>query len=318
MSRTANIPAISVVKLSKSYINRQTKKNTEALRSIQLEIPRGSIFGLLGPNGAGKSTLINILAGTVTKTSGKVFICGHDLDLEPRAARLAIGVVPQELVLDPFFTVRETLDNFAGYYGVPTAKRRTQEIINALGLAKQADQPPRTLSGGMRRRLMVAKAMVHTPQVLILDEPTAGVDVELREQLWEYVRELHAQGTTIVLTTHYLEEAQSLCDRIAIIHQGSIIANESKDSLVQRFDRKRILFIFNTPLQKLPLGLDEFSPSIDSTGRLVVVCDPQQHPVGELLAVLQKQTLHVQDIITQEPDLEDAFRHVLQQLREAV
>src|SRR6202040_194577 len=195
-----------------------------ALRGIDLTIPRGSFFGLLGPNGAGKSTMINILAGLVIKSAGEARIWGYDIDERPRQSRAAIGVVPQELILDPFFTPRELLDLQAGLYGVPRAERRTDEILAALTLSAQADAYSRTLSGGMKRRLMIGKAMVHAPPVLVLDEPPAGVDVELRRQLWELVCALNAAGTTILLTTHYLEEAETLCDRIAIIDRGSVVA----------------------------------------------------------------------------------------------
>jgi len=187
---------------------------------VSLTIPRGAFFGLLGPNGAGKSTLINIMAGLVLKTSGRVEICGHSIDTALSAAKRSIGIVPQELMLDTFFTVRQALEITAGYYGVPKHARRTDEIIEAMGLADKADVPSRKLSGGMRRRLLVGKALVHRPEVLVLDEPTAGVDVELRRSLWAYVKRLNQAGTTILLTTHYLEEAEELCDQIAIINHG--------------------------------------------------------------------------------------------------
>src|SRR5437764_3913513 len=214
--------AIAISGLSKVYRGRAGAK--PALDAVDLAIPRGSLFGLLGPNGAGKSTLINILAGLVVKTAGRAAIWGVDIDKQPRQSRAAIGVVPQELNIDPFFTPREMLDLHAGLYGVPRRERRTDEILAAVGLTDMADAYARTLSGGMRRRLMVGKAMVHSPPVLVLDEPTAGVDVELRRQLWDHVRELNARGATILLTTHYLEEAEELCDRIAIIDRGKVVA----------------------------------------------------------------------------------------------
>ena len=213
--------AISIVDLQKTY-----KGGKRALDGISLEIPRGGIFGLLGPNGAGKSTLINILAGLVMKSGGTASIWGFDIDEHPRNAKRAIGIVPQEILFDPFFTPKEALEIQAGLYGIPKADRRTMELLRAVQLEDKADAYSRTLSGGMKRRLLVAKAMVHSPPILVLDEPTAGVDVELRQQLWDYVRSLHAQGVTIVLTTHYLEEAEQLCDRIAIINHGRLIANE--------------------------------------------------------------------------------------------
>jgi len=207
--------AIKVSNLEKVYAASGKMPEKHALKGIDLEIPRGSIFGLLGPNGAGKSTFINILAGLVRKTSGQVEIWGMDIDAHPRQSRAALGVVNQEIVSDPFFTPEETLELIAGFFGVPKAERRTGEILEAVGLGDKRDAYVRQLSGGMKRRLMVAKALVHSPPVLILDEPTAGVDVELRRSLWEYVRELHAKGTTIILTTHYLEEAEALCRNVA-------------------------------------------------------------------------------------------------------
>ncbi len=224
----------------------------EALKGIDLEIPLGSIFGLLGPNGAGKSTFINILAGLVNKTAGRVEIWGHDIDRARRLASAAIGIVPQELVIDPFFTPRETLDIQAGYFGVPAKQRQTQEILEALGLADKADAYTRRLSGGMRRRLMVAKALVHRPPVLVLDEPTAGVDVELRAQLWSYVGQLNRAGTTVLLTTHYLEEAEQMCDRIAIINHGSVVACDRTAALVAQLDRKELVLTVSEDLDLVP------------------------------------------------------------------
>jgi ABC-2 type transport system ATP-binding protein len=232
--------AIEIQALTKTYRDRKTGAEKQALGGVNLTVPRGSFFGLLGPNGAGKSTLINIMAGTVLKTSGTVTICGHDLDADVRGAKMAIGIVPQELVLDTFFTVRQALEITAGYYGIPKSKRRTDEIIDAMGLADKADQPSRRLSGGMRRRLLIGKALVHTPPVLILDEPTAGVDVELRRSLWDYVRKLNAAGTTILLTTHYLEEAEELCDEIAIINHGNIIKRDSTAALMNGVDSTEV------------------------------------------------------------------------------
>ena len=213
--------AISIQNLSKTYAG-----GKQALDNINFDVPRGSIFGLLGPNGAGKSTLINILSGMVRKTSGSASIWGFDIDDSPRNAKASIGIVPQEIIFDPFFTPSEALEVQAGLYGVPKAKRRTMELLRAVHLEDKADAYARTLSGGMKRRLLVAKAMVHSPPILVLDEPTAGVDIDLRQQLWEYVVDLNKAGVTIVLTTHYLEEAENLCDRIAIINHGKLIANK--------------------------------------------------------------------------------------------
>ena len=229
--------AIEAKGLFKTYAATKTTPEMQALKGIDLAIPRGSIFGLLGPNGAGKSTFINILSGLCRKTSGSVSIWGRDIDERPRDARAAIGVVPQEIAADPFFTPFEALEVAAGMYAVPKSERRTMELLTALGLADKSKAYVRQLSGGMKRRLMVAKAMVHNPPVLILDEPTAGVDVELRRQLWAYVVELNRKGVTVVLTTHYLQEAQELCDTIAIINNGMVAACEPTPTLLGRMDR---------------------------------------------------------------------------------
>ena len=216
--------AIEIAGLAKTYAGSKSQSPKEALKGVDLSIRRGSIFGLLGPNGAGKSTLINILAGLVVKTAGSARIWNFDIDVNPRRARRSIGVVPQELNLDAFFTPREALDIQAGLYGVPKSERRVDEVLEAVGLADKADAYARSLSGGMRRRLLVAKALIHQPPVVILDEPTAGVDVDLRRSLWSHMRELNARGVTVVLTTHYLEEAEEMCDEIAIIDQGQLVA----------------------------------------------------------------------------------------------
>src|SRR5206468_268932 len=220
-------PAIRIESLCKTYAG-----GKQALNDVSFDVPRGQIFGLLGPNGAGKSTLINILAGLVVKTSGRVNIWGFDIDEHPRNAKRSIGVVPQEIIFDPCSTPRETREIQAGRYGIPPAERQSDGLLAAMHLTDKANAYARTLSGGMKRRLLVAKAMVHSPPILVLDEPTAGVDVELRQQLWKYVRSLNAQGVTIVLTTHYLEEAEELCDRIAIINHGRLIANDTTRTLV--------------------------------------------------------------------------------------
>src|ERR1700744_2271091 len=224
--------AIEIEGLRKTYAGSKKQPPKEALKGIDLKIKRGSIFGLLGPNGAGKSTTINILAGVTNKTSGKVSIWGRDIDKQPRDARAAIGVVPQELAVDVFFTPREALEVQAGFYGVPKTERRTDELLAAMGLSDKANAYVRQLSGGMKRRLMVAKAMVHTPPVLILDEPTAGGDVELRRQLWAYVSELNRRGVTILLTTHYLEAAEELCAIIPIVNHGQVVAGDPTATLL--------------------------------------------------------------------------------------
>ncbi len=296
--------AISVRGLTKHYSGKRGAK--EALKGIDLDVPRGSFFGLLGPNGAGKSTLINILAGLVVKSAGEVLINGFDPEAQMREARLSIGVVPQELVLDTFFTVREALDIYAGYYGVPKSRRRTDEIIRAMGLADKADAKSRSLSGGMRRRLLIGKALVHNPPVLVLDEPTAGVDVELRMQLWEYVRSLNKQGVTILLTTHYLEEAEELCDRIAIINRGEVIACDAKEQLMRGFDNKQLIIRFDgTP----KAGTPEEGWEWQEDGALAIRYRPSETDFEALLAKLRAFG-PIRDLSTCETDLEDIFRHL--------
>lgn len=299
--------AVEAVGLTKLYAPRGRQPAKLALDKVDLAIPRGSFFGLLGPNGAGKSTLINILAGLVVKTAGTARVWGYDIQNAERNARSAIGVVPQELNLDPFFTPRELLEVQAGLYGVPQSERRTDEILAAVGLADKAHAYARTLSGGMRRRLLVAKAMVHSPPVLVLDEPTAGVDIELRQQLWAYVKTLNANGTTILLTTHYLEEAEELCDRIAIIDRGKVVANEDKRTLLRRLDSKVLSVVTDRDLTTPPAELAPFDPEIKDGRRLVFRYKPSQIEVGSILAALAAAGLSVTDLTTDEADLEDIF-----------
>jgi ABC-2 type transport system ATP-binding protein len=306
---SAALPASAVEVKSLTKIYRATARNAEkrALDRIDLAIPRGSIFGLLGPNGAGKSTLINILAGLVIKSSGTVCIWGIDIDDAPRAARAAIGVVPQELMFDAFFSPREHLEQQAGFYGVPRAERRTMEILARVGLADQADAYARTLSGGMRRRLMVAKAMVHSPPILVLDEPTAGVDVELRHQLWEHIRDLARAGTTILLTTHYLEEAESLCDRIAIIDDGRLVACDTTQELVRRVDDKRLTITLTEPIAALPPALAGCALELAAPDKLVLRYNPSRAAVGTALDAVRRAGLTIRDVSSEEADLEDIF-----------
>ena len=298
--------AIEAKGLVKTYPATKTTPAMHALKGVDLAIPRGSIFGLLGPNGAGKSTFINILSGLCKKTSGKVAIWGRDLDERPRDARAAIGVVPQEIAADPFFTPREALEVAAGMYAVPPPERRTTELLTALGLADKAGAYVRQLSGGMKRRLMVAKAMVHNPPVLILDEPTAGVDVELRRQLWSYVVELNRKGVTIVLTTHYLEEAQELCDRIAIINRGQVVACEPTPTLLARMDTRHVLVTPVEPVAAAPV-LPGFETKLTKAGGFSVGYRTGQSSVEQVLAAIRASGLHIKDIATEDPDLEDVF-----------
>lgn len=306
--------AVSIRGLTKVYRSQQNgQAEKRALDRVDLDIPRGSLFALLGPNGAGKSTLINILAQLVIKTAGTVRIWDIDLDRDPRHAAAAIGIVPQELNIDPFFTPEQLLDLQAGMYGVPKAERRTQELLAKMALSDKSTAYARTLSGGMRRRLMVAKAMVHSPPVLVLDEPTAGVDVELRQQLWAYVRELNAGGVTVLLTTHYLEEAEELCDRIAIINHGKVIACETKDMLFSRVDSKELLIVLSREIRELPPELAPYKPELTEPHRLKLHYKPSETKVGQILDCVKASGLEIVDISTVESDLEDIFLQLTRQ-----
>jgi ABC-2 type transport system ATP-binding protein len=278
-----------------------------ALAALDLDIPRGAIFGLLGPTGAGKSTTINIMAGLTVKTSGTVRLWGFDQDANPRQSRAAIGVVPQELNIDPFFTPRATLDVQAGLYGVPRRQRRTEELLRRVGLAEQADVYSRTLSGGMKRRLLIAKAMVHAPPVLVLDEPTAGVDIELRRMLWDYVRELNDAGVTIILTTHYLEEAEAMCDRIGIIHRGALIANAPTRELLARTDVKSLVITPDAPLAALPDAPPSITASLRPDGALVFTYRRSETRAEDVLDLARAAGVTIRDVASEEADLEDVF-----------
>lgn len=297
--------AIEVRNLRKTYgMSRGVAK--EALKGVDLDIPAGSIFGLLGPNGAGKSTFINILAGLVIKSSGSVRIWGFDQDVNPRQSRASIGVVPQELNLDAFFTPAQALEVQAGLYGVPKAERRTREILQAVGLEDKSDAYARTLSGGMRRRLLVAKALVHSPAVLVLDEPTAGVDIELRQMLWAYVKELNASGTTIILTTHYLEEAEEMCDRIAIINHGEVVACDDTPVLLSRLDAKTLLLKLAQPVESAP-EIPDAQASLRAPDLLALTYSRSTIHAAQLIARAQESGLEITDITTEEPNLEEVF-----------
>ncbi|MGH1420934.1 MAG: ABC transporter ATP-binding protein [Hyphomonas sp.] len=309
MTAPTNTPefAIEVKDLEKTYRGNAKMPEKRALKGISLEVPRGSIFGLLGPNGAGKSTFINILAGLVNKTSGTAKIWGMDVDEHPRQSRAALGVVNQEIVADPFFTPMEMLELMAGYYGVPKNERRSLEILTAIGLEDKKDAYVRQLSGGMKRRLMVAKALVHNPPVLILDEPTAGVDVELRRSLWTYVRELHAQGTTIILTTHYLEEAEELCDSIAIVNHGEIVACEPTPQLLSRLDYKTLAITPKEPLNAVPEALSKFDSKLRPSGELAITFRTSETGIGRILEDVRSAGVGIEDLVTEAPDLEEVF-----------
>lgn len=294
--------AIAIEALTKVYAG-----GKRALDGVTLDVPRGGIYGLLGPNGAGKSTLINILSGMVRKTSGRAAIWGFDIDEHPRNAKASIGIVPQEIVFDPFFTPFETLELVAGLYGVAKGKRRSDELLAAVGLLDKRDAYARTLSGGMKRRLLVAKALVHSPPIIVLDEPTAGVDIDLREQLWAYVRQLNREGVTVVLTTHYLEEAEELCDRIAIINHGRLIADKPTRELVGMAREKAVVLTLEADISALP---DHGSfEKVEQTGprEVTISYNKDRANAGDVLAAAQAAGLAIVDVSTREADLEDVF-----------
>ncbi len=303
---TAADAAIRIESLSKTYASKGAEPKL-ALDQVSFDVPRGQIFGLLGPNGAGKSTLINVLAGLVTKTGGKATIWGFDLDEHPRNAKRSIGIVPQEILFDPFFSPREALEIQAGLYGVPPPNRQTDALLAAMHLTDKADAYARTLSGGMKRRLLVAKAMVHSPPILVLDEPTAGVDIELRRELWNYVRELNRKGVTVVLTTHYLEEAEQLCDRIAIIHHGRLIANEPTRDLISKAQEKAVVVTFDNAIATVPTAPCFENIALIDPRTLEITYRKDRVNAGEVLAALAAEGLAIVDVSTRDPDLEDVF-----------
>ena len=297
---------LDIKNLNKIYIKNGSER-TEALKELNLEVKEGEIFGLLGPNGAGKSTFINILAGLVIKTSGSVNVWGFDIDVNPRQVRASIGIVPQELNLDPFFSPKKLLELQAGMYGVRKKDRITDEILKMVSLDKQAKSYSRGLSGGMKRRLMIAKALVHQPPIIILDEPTAGVDVELRKNLWENIRLLNKKGVTIILTTHYLREAEEMCDRVAIINKGQLVALDSTQNLIKKIKNKVVKF----RLQK-EINLDNFNQiSVkvleNSTNNLVLSYEKDKLNIGMIINFLHKNNAEIIDISTDDGDLEDVF-----------
>lgn len=301
-------PAIRIDNLVKRYGAKDEDGGGKlALKGVSFDVPQGGIFGLLGPNGAGKSTLINILAGLVDKTDGSAEIWGFDIDRNRRNAKRSIGIVPQEIVFDPFFTPFEVLENQAGFYGIPKAERRSEELLEAVRLSDKRDAYARTLSGGMKRRLLIAKAMVHSPPILVLDEPTAGVDVELRRQLWELVTELNEQGVTIVLTTHYLEEAEELCERIAIINHGELIANKPTRELIGMAREKIVSVSVDKDLAG-PIMEEAFVKSeVVDPRRLDVTYDRDATTAGQVLSLIQQHGYAIEDVTTREADLEDVF-----------
>ncbi|WP_120077341.1 ABC transporter ATP-binding protein [Aurantiacibacter odishensis] len=299
--------AIEIRDLVKEYAGSKGTGPKLALKGVSFDVPQGSVFGLLGPNGAGKSTLINIMAGLVNKTSGSMKIWGHDIDRDHRNAKLNIGIVPQEIVFDPFFTPFEVLENQGGFYGISKALRRSEELLKAVRLEDKRDAYARTLSGGMKRRLLIAKAMVHSPPILVLDEPTAGVDVELRKQLWELVGELNAEGVTVVLTTHYLEEAEELCEQIAIINHGELIANKPTRELVGMMGEKIVAVTVDKDIARLPADTRFHKCEVVGERMMEITFDKSEMTAGQVLAKVQEQGFAIEDVSTREADLEDVF-----------
>jgi ABC-2 type transport system ATP-binding protein len=300
--------ALSVENLTKIYSkNKKTSVSNKALNNLSFEVRQGEVFGLLGPNGAGKTTFLSVLAGTVTKTQGLVNVWGFDLDLNPRQVRASIGIVPQEVNLDAFFSPRKLLELQAGLYGVPKKDRITDIILKMVSLEKQADSYARSLSGGMKRRLLIAKAMVHQPPILVLDEPTAGVDVELRKNLWENVKTLNKEGVTIILTTHYLFEAQEMCDRIAIIDKGNLVALDTTQKLLDRIQTKKITFKVSrvTSDKNLSLPGVQFNLKVDNT--VTAIYEKNSYKFDDIAGVLKKKNIEILDISTEDGDLEDVF-----------
>ena len=300
---TDYIYSIEAKNVNKTFKKKNIKIN--ALKNFNIKIKKGSIHGLLGPNGAGKSTFINILGSLVKKNTGNINICGIDIDKNQKLAKFKIGIVPQELNIDPFFTPNELLELQAGLYGIKKQERRTNEILNNVGLLEQKNSYARTLSGGMRRRLLVAKALVHSPEMLILDEPTAGVDVDLRRSLWNYIKKINKLGTTICLTTHYLEEAEELCDNITIINNGTVIMDDTKSNLLKSISIKTVLFQVKK-IDKLPNELKSYNP-IFKNGHLKITYDKNITSLKQIIDILNKHKIIYQEISTYESDLEDIF-----------
>ena len=298
--------ALKVENLTKIYSNKSSE-GIIALNRLNLEVKEGEIFGLLGPNGAGKTTFLNILAGTVIKNSGKVNVWNYDLDENPREVRSSIGIVPQEVNLDAFFSPRDLLDLQAGLYGVPKKERITETILKLVSLEKQANSYARSLSGGMKRRLLIAKAMVHRPPILVLDEPTAGVDVELRQNLWNNVRNLNKQGVTIILTTHLMHEAEEMCNRIAILNKGNLITLDSTKNLLDRIKTKKIIFKVKKVITIKPEDLNGIKIYYKSQNEVVVSYERKKHKIDEIINKFKSVGMEIYDISTDEGNLEDVF-----------
>ena len=301
-----NKTALSVEKLTKIYLDHKNNKSQKALNNLNFEVKQGEVFGLLGPNGAGKTTFLSILGGTVIKTEGKVNVWGFDLDKNPRQVKASIGIVPQEINLDAFFTPKKLLDLQAGLYGVKTKDKITEIILKMVALEDKADAYSRSLSGGMKRRLLIAKAMVHQPPILVLDEPTAGVDVELRKNLWKNVKELNQEGVTIILTTHYLFEAQEMCDRIAIINKGNLVALDTTQKLLDRIQTKKVTFKVDKIGISNNLSLNKVQFNVNND-KISATYEKNTSKFEEILEYLKKNNLKILDIVTEDGDLEDVF-----------
>ena len=300
--------ALSVENLTKIYSeNKKSSISNKALNNLSFKVKQGEVFGLLGPNGAGKTTFLSILAGTVTKTKGKINVWGFDLDQNPRQVRASIGIVPQEINLDAFFSPRKLLELQAGLYGVPQKDRITDIILKMVALEKQADSYARSLSGGMKRRLLIAKAMVHQPPILVLDEPTAGVDVQLRKNLWDNVKALNKEGVTIILTTHYLFEAQEMCDRIAILDKGNLVALDTTQKLLDRIQTKKITFKVSEGYNDVDLNLAGVIFNSESSSLITAVYEKNSYTFDDITNVLKKNNIKILDIATEDGDLEDVF-----------
>ena len=293
---------LSVKKLNKIY-----RKNIHALKDLNLEVNEGEILGLLGPNGAGKSTFINILAGVTDKTSGEVIVWGFDLDKNPRQVRVSLGIVPQEINVDPFFTPKKLLDLQAGLFGVKKKDRITDTVLDLVALRDKSNSYTRNLSGGMKRRLLIAKALVHKPPIIILDEPTAGVDVELRKNLWENIRSLRKLGVTIILTTHYLQEAEELCDRVGIIHKGNLIALDTTENMLNKIQTKTLKFEINKRIVLDDINNKDFNILTNTDSEFKIEYNKQEFNIQKIINLLENQGIVIKDIKSEDPDLEDVF-----------
>ena len=303
---------LSIKNLNKTYSINSSKspKSVNAIKNLNLDVKEGEIFGLLGPNGAGKTTFINILSGTTIKTSGEVNVWGFDLDRNPRQVRASIGIVPQEINLDPFFSPRKLLELQAGMYGVKKKDRITETVLKLVSLEKESDSYARSLSGGMKRRLLMAKALVHQPPLLFLDEPTAGVDINLRKNLWDSVKLLNKLGVTIILTTHYLQEAEEICDRIGILTNGSLVALDSTQNLLSRIQTKKVTFKINTPIDLRNVTLKSLKVIYNNKNEVCVSYEKNVLTMNEIIEVFNKEDIKIIDILSEDGDLEDVFINI--------